>query len=110
MPFLPKGMADDACSMPQFDKAALPNMFAMGPSVPLMTLPLCMQFARNMGGKSFIGRRMSVNMFSRAMGNVNLDKVSVPMNAIDRGQFSINKASYNRAQMNMYNTMYDGLV
>ena len=64
----------------------------MSPAVPLMTLPICMQFARNMGGRSFIGRRLTVNMFSRAMSNVNVNRVSVPMQAIDRKRYNL---SYN---------------
>ena len=64
----------------------------MSPPVPLMTLPICMQFARNMGGRSFIGRRLTVNMFSRAMSNVNADRVPVPMQAIDRRRYNL---SYN---------------
>jgi hypothetical protein len=58
-------MTTDGGSLPQFDKA---NMFSMGmggPSVPLMSLPLLMQFTRNVGGKSGMGRRLSANLFSK---------------------------------------------
>ena len=57
-----------------------------------------MQFARNMGGRSFLGRQLSVNAFSNAMKGVGMDKVSVPMGAIDRGM--------NMGNMNMMNMMY----
>ena len=66
------------------------------PSIPLMTLPICMQFARNMGGRSFLGRQVSVNAFSNAMKGVGMDKVSVPMQAFDKDMKG----------MNMMNMMY----
>ena len=63
------------------------------------------QFAKNLGGRSFIGRRMSVNMFSKAMGGVNMDRVSVPMHAIDRKKMSLNRAALNNGMYN-YNMSY----
>ena len=68
------------------------------PAVPLMTLPICMSFAKNMGGRSFIGRRLTVNMFSKAMSNVSMDRVNVPMQAIDRKGHHMN-----RYRLNMWN-------
>ena len=58
-------MTTDGASLPQLDRS---NMFGMGmggPSVPLMSLPLLMQFTRNVGGKSGMGRRLSANLFSK---------------------------------------------
>ncbi len=66
----------------------------MATSVPLLTLPLCMQFARSAGGRSTLGRRMTVSMFSRAMSSVQMDRVNVPMNAIDRRRFGMDRMHY----------------
>ncbi|KAK2165706.1 hypothetical protein LSH36_46g04052 [Paralvinella palmiformis] len=110
IPFLPKSITEDG-TLPQFDRANLPNMYGMGmggPSVPLMTLPLCMQFARNMGGKSHIGRRLSANLFSKAIGGMGMDRVNVPMTVIDRKQFAMSRYNYNRNQRSVYNAMCDG--
>ena len=53
-------------------------------AMPLMTMPLCMQFARNMGGRSFIGRRVTMNMFGKATGGVGMDRVNLPLHSVDR--------------------------
>ena len=64
------------------------------PSVPLLALPLCMSFTNNIGGNSLIGRRLSMNVFSQAMSGVGLNRVNVPMTAIDRRHLGFSRMSY----------------
>ena len=94
LPFCPFGDTESSglADVKTHFKAGVQGMgLGSNAAVPLMTLPICMQFARNMGGRSFIGRRLTVSMFSKAMSNVTVDRVSVPMQAVDR------RAHYHRA-------------
>lgn len=96
---------DEDETIPLWGKFMRCHSAGSAPSVPLMTLPICMQFARNIGGRSFMGRRLTVNMFSRAMGNMNMDRVQVPMTTIDRKRLSLSRVQLNRAAMNNVNSM-----
>ena len=100
LPFFSKDRMEEDQTIPSLGRYMRFHSVGATPSVPLMTLPICMQFARNIGGRSFVGRRLTVNMFSRAMSNMNMDRVQVPMNTIDRNRLSLSRVQLNKAAMN----------
>ena len=102
LPFCPFGDTESsglADVKSQFKQNAHSMGMGGSASVPLMTLPICMQFAKNMGGRSFLGRRMTVNVFSKAMSNVTVDRVSVPMQAIDRRGHHMRQNMWNQTAL-----------
>lgn len=102
LPFCPFGDTESS-GLSDVKSHFKPNAQSMGiggnAAVPLMTLPICMQFAKNMGGRSFIGRRLTVSMFSKAMSNVTTDRVSVPMQAIDRRGHHMKQNMWNQSAL-----------
>lgn len=92
LPFLPD--VEPEMARPVKRDEVGPSISRQLPSVPLLAMPLCMTFARSIGGKSTLGRRLSVNVFSRAMSGVNMGRVNVPLTTLDRNKFSLERMHY----------------